>query len=65
MVDLEKNTTSAKSNVRLSNRYAMEEVKEDEIVQKQQEDVEMMDVNFNFLANIEDQEEAHSHHAFI
>jgi hypothetical protein len=64
-VSLVRNTTSANSNARLSIGSAVEEVKEDETVQQQQEDVEMLNVDQNFLANTENQEEAYSHHAFI
>jgi hypothetical protein len=59
------NPTSAASNARLSIGSVVEEVKEDETVQQQQEDVEMLIVDQNFQANIENQEEAYSHHAFI
>jgi hypothetical protein len=64
-VSLVRNTTSANSNARLSTRSLVKEVKEDETVQQQQEHVDMLNVDLNFLANTENQEEAYSHHAFF
>jgi hypothetical protein len=65
VVSLVRNPTSIASNARLSIGSVVEEVKEDETVQQQQEDVEMLVVDQNFQANTENQEEAYNHHAFI
>jgi len=53
IVEVVRNKTSTNSNARLSIASIVEEVKEEEAIQWQQRDVEMLNVDPNFMTSVE------------
>lgn len=60
-----RNNTSANSNARLLIESAVDEVKEDETIKQHQGDVEMLNVDQNFITSAKNQEGAYNNHDFI